>query len=134
MADKTLSAGDPIESRCTKCRKITNHIIVAMDNGTPVKVQCNTCGGEHKYRPATTRKAPATRRNLDPQLAEKKEWAKRHPELEGQPAKEYSMTAVLKPGEVVKHPAFGLGIVQEVIGEGKVEILFEDGKKKMRCK
>jgi hypothetical protein len=134
MADKTLSAGDPIETRCTKCRKKTNHIVIAMLDDIPAKVKCNTCDGEHKYRPPAKRKAPAVRRSVDPKLAEKKEWAKLQPEIENQPATAYSMKAALKNGDIVKHPTFGLGLVQDSIGLGKVEILFEDGKKKMCCK
>lgn len=134
MADKTLAAGDPIETRCTKCRKITNHIVIAMLDDTPAKVKCNTCEGEHKYRVPAKRKAPAVRKPVDPKLAEKKEWAKLQPEIENQPAKKYSMSGSFNTGETVKHPAFGLGIVQEPLGPGKIEILFEDGKKKMRCK
>ena len=42
MQNKTLSAGDQVESRCTKCRKVTNHIVIAMTGDTPSKVQCNT--------------------------------------------------------------------------------------------
>lgn len=133
MTDTTYSAGDPIEARCTKCRKITNHIIVAMADETPAKVECNTCKGQHKYRKPTVRKTPVARRTVNPKIAEQKEWEKLSPTFEGKPAAPYSMTAAFKVGTIMKHPTFGLGLVQKSLGSSKIEVLFEDGLKKMRC-
>lgn len=133
MQDTTLSVGNPVESRCTKCRKITNHIVVAMAEGLPVKVECNTCGGQHKYRPPTVRKKPVTRRNLDPKAAEQKEWLKLQSDIEAKAAIDYTMETAFKVGAVMQHPTFGLGLVQGHLGPQKVEVLFEDGKRKLRC-
>ena len=44
------------------------------------------------------------------------------------------MTTALKLRNLVNHPIFGLGIVQRIAGPHKVEVLFEDGRKTMRCK
>ena len=133
MQSTTLSVGDPTESRCTKCRKITNHIVVAMAEGLPAKVECNTCSGQHKYRPPAVRKKPATRRTVDPRIAEQKEWQKLQPDIEAKTAIDYTMKTAFKVGSVMKHPTFGLGLVQGNLGPQKVEVLFEDGKRKMRC-
>ncbi len=134
MQSTTLSAGDPIEARCTKCRKNTNHIIVAMTEEGPAKVQCNTCSGQHKYRPPTAPKKPAVRRTVDPKIAEQKEWAELRPSMNEKQATDYSMTAAFKTGALMNHPLFGLGLVQSLIGPRKIKVLFEDGKKTMRCK
>jgi len=133
MQSITPAVGDPIESRCTKCRKITNHIIVAIAEDVPAKVQCNTCSGQHKYRPPTVRKKPAPRRPVDPAIAEQKEWLKLQPDIEAKSAVDYTMKTAFKVGSVMKHPRFGLGLVQGNLGPQKVEVLFEEGKKKMRC-
>ncbi|PLX85560.1 MAG: hypothetical protein C0614_04285 [Desulfuromonas sp.] len=133
MSSKKMSVGDPIESRCTKCRKITNHIIVAMTDDSPARVECNTCKGQHNYRPPVARKTPATRRTVDPKVAQQKEWESLRPSLEGKRPTAYSMTTAFKQGSVMEHPVFGLGVVLGSLGPGKVEVLFEDGKKKMRC-
>lgn len=139
MQDSTLSAGDPIEARCTKCRKNTNHVIIAMTDEGPAKVECNTCSGQHKYRPPTAAKKPAVKkpaakRTTDPKAAEKKEWAALQAEIEGAKAKDYAMTESFKVRTVVKHPIFGLGLVLRNPGSKKIEVLFEDGKKMLRCK
>ncbi|MDH3998405.1 MAG: hypothetical protein OET90_06160 [Desulfuromonadales bacterium] len=133
MADIVFSVGDPIESRCTKCRKITNHIIVAITDDVPAKVQCNTCEGQHKYRPPAAKKKPAAKRIAKPKELEQKEWQKLFADSEGQQSVPYAMTAAFKTGTVIKHPNFGLGLVQAITGPQKMEVLFEDGKKKLRC-
>jgi hypothetical protein len=134
MQSPTLSAGDPIEARCTKCRKITNHIIVAMTEKGPVKVQCNTCSGQHKYRSPAAPKKPTVRRTVDPKDSERKEWVTLRPDMNLAKATDYSMTATYKVKALINHPIFGVGLVQRVVGSQKVEVLFEDGRKTMRCK
>lgn len=57
MATKTLSVGGYTESRCSRCKDITNHVIVAMVNGEVVKVQCCACGSTHKHRPPRAAKS-----------------------------------------------------------------------------
>lgn len=134
MQSIKLSAGDPIEARCTKCRKNTNHIVVAMTDDGPAKVQCNTCSGQHKYRPPTAPKKPGVRRTVDPKIAEKKEWEELLPGMNGKQKTDYSMTTAFKVGSLMNHPVFGLGLVQSLGGPRKISVLFEDGKKTMRCK
>jgi len=134
MQSTTLSAGDPIEARCTKCRKNTDHIIVTMADEGPVKVQCNTCSRQHKYRPPTAAKKPAVRQAIQHKDAERKEWELLRPNMNSAAATDYSMTGAYKIKALINHPVFGLGLVQRVVGSQKVEVLFEDGKKTMRCK
>lgn len=132
MSDSKLSVGDPVEAKCTKCRKLTNHIIVAMLDDAPKKVQCNVCDGQHNYRPPTVRKK-VVKRTVDPKVAEQAEWEKLRGSIEGKQPVDYSMINSFKVGVVVKHPTFGLGLVQRTLGPQKIEVLFADGLKKMRC-
>ena len=57
MTARILSAGDIIEARCTKCREVLNHRIVAMVEGKVVRVECNTCNGVHNYHAPPAAKA-----------------------------------------------------------------------------
>ncbi len=96
MTIKKLSAGDIIEARCTKCREVLNHRIVAMVEGKVVRVECNTCNGVHNYhappsakeakapRAASASKPRSTSANprvpkKDPVEAEREEWASLSP-------------------------------------------------------
>ena len=129
-----LSVGDQIEGRCTKCRKNTDHIIITLEEEAPIKVQCNTCMRQHKYRPPTVpKKKAATRQAAKPKDADRKEWEALQPTMDSAKAKTYSMTDSYKLKALIAHPVFGLGIVQRVIGSQKIEVLFEDGRKTMRC-
>jgi hypothetical protein len=133
MQNATLSVGDPIEGRCTKCRKNTAHIIVLMDGEGPGKVQCTVCSREHKYRPPTAARKPAVRRTVDPKEVERQEWQTLRPTMTLAKAVDYSMTTAYKLNALISHPQFGVGVVQRVVGPHKIEVLFEDGRKTMRC-
>ena len=134
MQSTTLSTGDSIEARCTKCRKNTGHVVVSIADGAPVDVQCNDCNRQHKYRPPTGIAKPAARRTVNYKDAERKEWQNLRPGMNSAEAIAYSMTTTCKVKALINHPVFGLGLVQRVAGPQKVEVLFEDGKKTMRCK
>ena len=134
MSKIKMSAGDSIESRCTKCRKITNHTIVALKDNKPAKVECNTCKGQHLYRKPKAAPQTAATRAANAKLAEQKKWIELQSQLKEQGAKEYSMDEKYKINSVIKHTKFGLGQVQCLTGTRKMEVLFEDGLKKMRCK
>jgi len=134
MQNNPLAAGSPIEANCTKCRKNTDHIIITMAEEEPVKVQCQSCSRQHKYRPPKVTKTRAELLTIYQQDAERKEWETLRPSMNSAKATAYSMTATYKVGALINHPLFGLGHVQRLAGMRKVEVLFEDGKKTMRCK
>ena len=134
MQSPTSSVSDRIEAHCTKCRKNTDHIIVTMGEETPAKVQCQECQRQHKYRPPKTTRSTAELRAAHQQEDERKEWKTLEPNMDSAKASTYSMTAAYKVGALINHPVFGLGSVQRIAGLRKIEVLFEDGKKTMRCK
>ena len=49
-------------------------------------------------------------------------------------AKDYDMDKEYRVGTVIRHQSFGPGLVQRIAGNRKMEVLFESGKKTMRCK
>jgi len=116
MSNKTLSIGDSVEARCTKCRKNSTHTVLSIDEQRPVDVQCNTCSRQHKYRPPAAAKKPAARRTADPKVAECKEWQELRPSMNSAMATDYSMTTAFKVKALINHPVFGLGIVQRQAG------------------
>ncbi len=146
MITRKLSAGDIIEAQCTRCRKLLNHTIVAMVGERVVRVQCNTCGGAHNYRPVAEPKTPAVRTSSskaekapraprkDPGAADREEWESLRPAMESGQAFPYDMNGTYRVNSVVAHPVFGLGVVKCVIKPDKMEVLFQAGKKLLRCK
>lgn len=136
MQSSKLSPGDSIEARCTKCRKNNSHTILSISEteDVPDKVQCAICSRQHKYRPPSAIKNPAVRRTGLLKDAERHEWETMRPGMNSAKATDYSMTDSYKIKALINHPTFGLGVVQRVVGSQKIEVLFEDGKKTMRCK
>lgn len=148
MSTRKLSAGDIIEARCTRCRDILNHRIVAMVEEKVVRVECNTCGGVHNYYPPPSSKTaktpgsgtaagktPAAARALrkDPAQADRDEWASLRPTMHLDRAIAYSMTTRYKINDLLDHPAFGFGVVKLLVAPNKMQVLFEDGIKLLRC-
>lgn len=145
MKIKKLSAGDIVESRCTRCRALLNHTIVAMQGEQVVRVECNTCHGTHNYYPekkpktpsatAALKKAPAAARKpkADPGAADREEWESLRSAMNPDEALQYNMNGTFKMNKLVMHPSFGLGIVKLLIHPNKMEVLFESGKKLLRC-
>jgi len=128
MINPTPAIGDQIQTRCTKCRKLTSHTILTVTSSHPAEVQCDRCQHRAAFR------APLVRRSVDPRKSEREEWAALRPEMDISRAVDYSMTAAYKAKSLVNHPAFGLGLVLRVSGLQKMVVLFADGEKVMRCK
>ena len=42
--------GGEVDAFCTKCELVLAHTVHAMVGGGPVKVECNTCHGVHRYK------------------------------------------------------------------------------------
>jgi hypothetical protein len=150
MTIRKLSAGDIIEARCTKCREVLNHRIVAMVEEKVVRVECNTCKGVHNYYPppaektakapkaaaaSKPRKAPATPRTAkrDPTEVEREEWASLSPTFDTEKALPYDINGRFNVKRLILHPVFGLGVVKAVMIPHKMQVLFKDGIKLLRC-
>ncbi|KAF0219461.1 MAG: hypothetical protein FD174_1921 [Geobacteraceae bacterium] len=146
MIIRKLSAGDTIEARCTRCRKVLNHTIVAMVGERVVRVECNTCRGVHNYHGTGETKAPVAGTSIrktelaprkskkEPGAADREEWESLRPTMEKERAIAYDMNGVYRAHDLVEHPVFGLGVVTRVVGPSKVEVLFQGGKKLLRCR
>lgn len=146
MSSSKLAAGETVESRCTKCRSILNHTIVAMIDDKIVKVKCDTCGGMHKYHPPVSSKAggkalsvvkktPTPRAvKKDAVTLEQEEWESLKPGFNLDRVSNYSMEGKFRVNELIDHPVFGLGVVKVLPGPSKMEVLFQSGKKLLKCR
>ena len=56
-----LRLGDELDDYCVKCRRLTNHLIVSLMNGSPAKVRCRSCYSDHDYRHETV---PPSKKDL----------------------------------------------------------------------
>lgn len=145
MRTTKLSAGNIIEASCTRCRATLNHTIVAMVGERIVRVECNTCHGVHNYRgpiekkekstspsPAKKQAVPRQPKN-DPGISDMEEWESLRPSFDCNQATPYEINGKYHVNEVLNHSTFGLGIVKNIIPPKKMEVLFQLGKKLLRC-
>jgi len=134
---KALSAGSEIDAWCTSCRMDLGHRIVAMVGGTPKRVQCLTCNKQHNYRaprseservPSKKRATARTTRTSTPRAgAVEREWRQAISSRSDDIAVPYSMASEYEPGQLLSHPKFGDGVVQDTSAPKKAVVLFEGG-------
>jgi hypothetical protein len=123
-----VKVGGEVDAFCTKCQLTLAHTVHAVMAGRPVKVECNTCHGVHRYRGAIGAAAPranAARKEARP--ARERAAVVPFDELlaarkgEAQP---YSAKRTYAVDDVVDHPTFGRGFVSAVRDAGKIEVTF----------
>jgi hypothetical protein len=44
-----LRLGDDLDDYCIKCKRLTNHAVVAIIEERPVKVRCRSCYHDHEF-------------------------------------------------------------------------------------
>ena len=123
-----------MDALCTKCELVLAHTVIAMVGPAPVKVECNTCHGVHRFRGqavardgANPTRAKAARPlraakvtiPFEDVLANKKTAA----------ATTYSPKHSYKADDVVDHPLFGRGFVSAVRDAAKIEVTFRSDVK-----
>jgi hypothetical protein len=135
---QAVRVGGEVDTMCMRCRMVLAHTVLAMVGTKPIRVQCNTCGGQHNFRAPTTsaprsssagagvgrtpgrapeEKPEKVRISFDEQLA-----------MKAGSGTTYSPKTSFLVDEVVVHPIFGRGFVKAVRGD-KVDIVFKAGEK-----
>jgi hypothetical protein len=144
---KQLKTGGEVDSWCTKCKLVLNHRIIAMVGGTPVRVECSTCGSHHNFRPrAPGEKAPSVVRSSSSSagssgprstrlsvtkaqqalLDREKAWEKATSGKAVNEFRPYRVDQTFAEGDLIRHKKFGDGVVTRILDPKKVEILFKD--------
>ena len=128
--NRPFRVGHNCQAWCTKCKGETEHVIVALMDSIPKRVECCSCGGQHNYRMPAGALPPARSRKPAGQTSKKKvrgrSWQALMAATE-EPSRAYAISASFQEGEYLEHPRFGRGIVQKVIPGGKIQVLFEQG-------
>ncbi len=128
-----LKVGGEVDGYCTRCEMTLAHTIIAMVEGRPVKVECNTCHGVHRFRgdlprgggaarKPTHAGATAERRTRDRPSTISFDEVLREKNLAM--AQRYSPKATYQLDQVIEHPTFGLGWVSAVRDATKIEVTF----------
>jgi hypothetical protein len=121
--------GSDIEAWCGKCGESTTHSIVAMVGTEPKQILCQVCGSRHAYRtgPARPRAAKgdaaAAEGDTRPRVAVDPEAQRRAAQLRALGEEVAAATEVrrfdpkerYKAGEIISHPEYGRGKVENVL-------------------
>ena len=132
-----IAVGSEVDAYCTKCKLVLAHTVMAMEGPKPRRVKCNTCSGEHNYRPnkpvpkaaakaVKKPKAPASKRT-------RQNWEDVMKEASSKPRKAYSMSGSFGEGDWIEHRTFGLGCVQAVTAPNKITVRFADSTRTLVC-
>ncbi len=127
------TVGGDVDAHCTKCKMELAHVIVAMVDTRPKRVECKTCGSTHNYRSntdvkeATKRKTKRTTTKAAQAQAQDYETALAGRDIAS--AQRYRITEEFQEGAVVDHKKFGLGVVTRVLSGSKIEVIFREGSK-----
>jgi hypothetical protein len=132
-----IAVGSDVEAYCTKCKMVLAHTVVAMQGLKPRRVKCNTCNGEHNYRPTKpVAKTAAKKAEKTPRATSKKtrqSWDEVMHEASGKPHKTYSMSGSFGEGDWIEHNTFGLGCVQSFTPPNKIIVRFADSTRTLVC-
>ena len=133
---KKIAVGSDIDAYCTKCKAVLAHTLVALEGTKPRRVKCNTCGGEHNYRPAKPQPKAAAVKAPKPKSTSKRTrqtWEDIVQEAIGKPHKTYSMAGSYNEGDWIEHAVFGLGCVQTFTAPNKITVRFADSIRTLVC-
>ena len=127
--EKKPAEGEHTVSYCTKCKLDLGHTIVVMTGDKIAKVKCETCGDEHNYRDRSKKKTPvkkagSTVKKVTSTKSIEQRWEEAMAKAKGSDIG-YDMSGAYKVNNIVLHPTFGRGVVQEVFDK-KMSIVFQD--------
>ncbi len=134
----TPRVGGDVLSYCSKCKMDLAHVVVAMMGSQVLKVLCKTCKSQHNHRKGTGISAAASARSsrtstgaAKPRTPAKSSvrWEERLSETRGKDPVPYDARKAFAQGDVVNHPNFGVGVIEEVKVNGKILVLFREGEK-----
>jgi hypothetical protein len=120
-----LRVGGEVDGWCGPCDGLTTHHIIAMVDSMPKQVVCQACGGRHGFRTTPARKsAVESAKPTTPKESEAVRKAEQKAEelrALGREVAETSQVRVFnareryKVGEVIAHPDYGRGKVENVL-------------------
>ncbi len=136
MATPKTKTGSTVDSWCTKCKLVLAHTVEAMVEGKITRVHCNTCRGQHAYRPdapGAAKSGGATRRSAPKKavatVPKRSEYEMLLRGRTGDKARTYATSERFQPGELLRHTSFGLGVVVAERDSVKIDVHFPDGPK-----
>lgn len=108
------------------------------DSKTPDKVQCKTCKATHSFKdPSATKAKTSVNKVIKSAKAKSRTGSRRSTETVAElwtkaisksttETKSYTIRGSFITGDIIDHPTFGQGVVEKLIDDNKIEVLFQD--------
>ncbi|HZS37151.1 MAG TPA: hypothetical protein VFF06_10000 [Polyangia bacterium] len=124
--------GGEVEAYCMTCKTMKWHVVVAVVDDKPAKVECHGCHKQHVFRlgpPGTTKPRPRRPRADEPAAPAPIDDLEQRLAAGERDALTYSPKDVYAVDQFVRHPTFGVGLVVALPAAQKVEVAFRSGRK-----
>jgi len=128
-----LKAGKDVDSYCGKCKMMLAHVIHAMVETRPARVECKTCGAIHAYKghlpgegPAREARSTSAPRRAAPKLSPREHFDTLIAGHDISSAQAFNIKTCFEIEGIVNHSKFGLGLVTKVLDDKKIEVTFQD--------
>jgi hypothetical protein len=139
MAQVHYVEGSVVDGFCPKCEAITEHTIIKVTKRSIRDVRCEACSFVHKYQKTAKSAAEATRKRksrrkaqeIDEKAQAMAEWEASCLEHAGVEPQDYDMGSAWEAGQVILHGTFGKGVVLKLISDRKIEVIFQNGRKRL---
>lgn len=142
MSLHPVGVGSDVEAQCGRCKEVTWHVVLAMVDGGIAKVQCKACDAQHRFRAPPGAKGPKRRKGAAAGGAGTRARSTRRsassvpppgptvaPDLT-RPTRPYGADEEYEVTERIRHPQFGVGVVEHV-APGKVTVFFDPAGRKI---
>ncbi len=128
MSEVKFVVGKDANGFCSKCDLVLAHTIVSLKKtGAPHRSQCNTCKSIHVYKDPSKTKKTTRKRTRKVDVPIEQVWMEQMSNTNNKSQK-YSVREKFAKNDIIDHPKFGPGIVQQII-DTKIEVLFRDDLK-----
>ncbi len=127
VAVEKVAVGDNVSSLCLKCKSAQTHIVTAMQQTKITKVQCRTCGKQHRYRDPNA--VAKTTRKRSTRLSPEKAWEKLMDDADSKKKIPYTFSGDFRINDIIDHATFGLGVVTHLLSDDKIQVTFKEGEK-----
>ena len=131
--------GKDVLSFCNKCKLALMHTLLSLrETGACYKVMCNTCKNTHVYKDpkkaTAAKKTRSTKRKKAlAEQAEKTEIWGNAVNDKNQEAMKYTISSTFEKDDLINHKQFGKGVVEKVLDDSKIQVIFENDIKILIC-
>ncbi len=121
--------GTYMVTRCSRCDRDMNHVVVAKgSDGSVARVKCLVCGSEHNYHHSVVKKASSaktTKLSAAPKSSNSKLFEEAKKSAINKVPINYTITDKYANGTLIQHVNWGEGVVFKVFDD-KIEVVFRD--------